>query len=225
MKKKSFLAPALLFLSFALWTVLVRIIDTDAIGPLNSTVGFAKLNGFVHGIIGENLALYRLTDILSVIPIFICLCFAALGLSQAIGRKSLLKVDASLLLLGGFYISVMTVYVFFELVPINCRPVLIDGRLEVSYPSSTTVLFMTVIPAALIEVRRRVKSRGLFLLFAALGTSLTVFAVICRIMSGVHWISDIIGGALISLSLVLTYRALIKTPMKINTGAVLSEKL
>jgi undecaprenyl-diphosphatase len=74
-------------------------------------------------------------------------------------------------------------------------------------------------------VRHRVKSRGLFLLFAALGTSLTVFAVICRIMSGVHWISDIIGGALISLSLVLTYRALIKTPMKINTGAVLSEKL
>lgn len=107
---------------------------------------FAALNGAVRELTGVHMALYTVTDWLSLIPIFVAIGFAALGLWQLIRRKSVFKVDYNIIVLGGFYVLVMAVYLFFEAVVVNYRPVLIDGFLEASYSSSTTVLVMCVIP-------------------------------------------------------------------------------
>ena len=131
MKKKFFVGAGFLG-AFVLWTVLVSFVDIRPIGPNGSRVGFAALNGFVHGHTGVNLFLYTVTDWLGLVPIAVTFGFAVLGLVQWIKRKSLLKVDGSLLALGGFYIAVMAAYIFFEAVVINYRPVLIDGYLETS---------------------------------------------------------------------------------------------
>ena len=210
MKKKSFLVPTFLFLSFVVWTILVCIIDTAPIGPRNSTIGFATLNAFVHKLTGEHYCLYVITDWLGILPICVCIGFAALGFVQMIKRRSILKVDPSLILLGGIWLAVIGLYVFFELVPINYRPVLIDGRLEVSYPSSTTMLFMTVIPSSMIELRTRIKSLLICRIAIFVSALVVAFAVIGRIISGVHWMSDIIGAALAAASLVSAYSILIK---------------
>ncbi|MBQ6905883.1 MAG: phosphoesterase PA-phosphatase, partial [Clostridia bacterium] len=120
---------------FVLWTVLVSVVDVRAIGPNGSSVGFATLNGYVHDLTGVNMFLYTITDWLGLVPIGVAFGFAVLGLVQWVGRKSLFKVDRSILALGGFYIIVLAMYIFFEIVVINYRPVLIDGYLEASYPS------------------------------------------------------------------------------------------
>ena len=149
--KKMLALGASLVAAFALWTVLVRFVDVRAIGPEGSSVGFAALNGFVHELTGVNWLLYTVTDWLGLVPIAAALGFAILGLVQLIKRKSLWKVDRSILALGVFYIVVIAAYVFFEMVVINYRPTLIEGYLEASYPSSTTMLVTCVMPTAAMQ--------------------------------------------------------------------------
>ncbi|MBO5967753.1 MAG: phosphatase PAP2 family protein [Clostridia bacterium] len=193
---------------FVLWTVLIRFVDVEAIGPRQSSVGFATLNGYIHNLTGVNMSLYIITDWLGLVPISVAFGFAVLGLVQWIKRKSLLKVDQSILTLGGFYIVVMAVYILFEIVVINYRPTLINGYLEASYPSSTTMLVMCVMPTAMMQLRPRIKNdlfrRCVMLVIAVF----IAFMVIGRLVSGVHWITDIIGGALFSTAIVLMYYAI-----------------
>ena len=193
---------------FVLWTVLVSVVDVRAIGPNGSSVGFATLNGYVHDLTGVNMRLYSITDWLGLVPIGGALGFAMLGLVQWIKRKSLFKVERGILALGGFYIIALAMYIFFEIVVINYRPVLIDGYLEASYPSSTTMLVMCVMPTAMMQLHARIKSdvfrRCVLISIAAF----TAFMVIGRLASGVHWLTDIIGGALVSAGLVITYASI-----------------
>ena len=203
--KKKLVLGSSLALSFVLWTVLVRFIDVQSIGPEGSSVGFATLNGFIHELTGVNWLLYTITDWLGLVPIAVALGFAILGLVQLISRKSLWKVDHSIIALGVFYIVVMAAYVFFEIVVINYRPTLIDGYLEASYPSSTTMLVMCVMPTAAIDLQVRIKNALLWRCVIITIIAFTAFMVVARLLSGVHWISDIIGGALFSAGLVMIY--------------------
>jgi undecaprenyl-diphosphatase len=131
--------------------------------------------------------------------------FALLGLAQWVKRKQLFKVDRSILVLGGFYLVTMAAYLLFETVIINYRPILIGGILEASYPSSTTVLSMTVMPTAILQLRTRLKRKDFKECVTALIAAFTAFMVIGRLLSGVHWLTDIVGGALLSAGLVVMY--------------------
>ena len=203
--KKRLVFGASLVVAFLLWTILVCFVDVRAIGPEGSSVGFAALNGFVHELTGVNWFLYTITDWLGIVPIAVALVFAILGLVQLIKRKSLWKVDHSILALGVFYIVVMAAYIFFEVVVINYRPTLIDGYLEASYPSSTTMLVMCVMPTAAMQLNVRIKNTVLRRCAVIPIVAFTAFMVIGRLVSGVHWITDIIGGALLSAGLVTMY--------------------
>ena len=105
------------------------------------------------------MSLYYLTDWLGIVPIAIVLCFAALGAMQLIKRKSIFAVDRSILLLGGFYLSVIAVFLFFEVAVVNYRPLLIENVLEASYPSSTTMLSVFVFVTAAAEISKRINSK------------------------------------------------------------------
>ena len=207
MKKRSFCLAIILLMMFVLWTIAVSRVDVRAIGPQESSVGFAALNGFVHNLTGVHMLLYTITDWLGLVPIALGLGFALLGLVQWIKRKHLLKIDRSILVLGGFYILVMAAYLFFESFVINYRPVLIEGILEASYPSSTTMLVMCVMPTAVMQFRRRIKNAVLCQWVSLVMTAFTVFMVVGRLISGVHWLTDIIGGILMSAGLVMMYDA------------------
>ena len=191
--------------AFVLWTILVCTVDVRAIGPNGSSVGFAAINGLVHRALGVNMTLYKITDLLGLIPFGFVLAFAAVGFVQLLRRKSHFKVDRSILALGGFYIVVLALYFLFEKAVVNCRPVLIDGILESSYPSSTTVLSLCVMPSAIIQLRHRIHSALAGKAVFAVLTAFTVFMVVGRLFSGVHWLSDIIGGVLLSAGLTALY--------------------
>lgn len=205
--RKSFIASMCLLVAFVLWTVAVCFVDVRTIGPQGSTVGFAGINGFVHNLTGVHLSLYNITDWLGLVPIFVCMDFGILGLVQWIKRKSICKVDHDILILGGFYIITIAAYLLFESVVINYRPVLINGYLEVSYPSSTTMLVMCVMPTAIMQFNSRIRNKVLRNIVAITIIAFIAFMVIGRLISGVHWFTDIIGGALLSAGLVMLYHA------------------
>ena len=207
--QRNFCIATCMLLAFLLWTVAVQFVDVQAIGPQESSVGFATLNQFVHNLTGVHMSLYTITDWLGLVPLVFVMGFALLGLIQWIKRKHLLKVDYNILILGGFYIIVMTVYVIFEMLVVNYRPVLINGYLEASYPSSTIVLVMCVMPPAIMQFNTRIKNNVLKRCVTYAITAFIVFMVIGRLISGVHWFTDVIGGALLSAGLVIMYRAII----------------
>jgi undecaprenyl-diphosphatase len=204
---KRFVTAVGFLAAFAVWTLLVRFVDVQAIGPEGSSVGLAGINQWVHSMTGIHFPLYHITDWLGLVPIGVCMGFGFLGLVQWIKRKSIRKVDRSILLLGGYYLVVMAAYVFFEVFAVNYRPVLIEGILEVSYPSSTTMLVLCVMPTALMQLNQRVKNGILRQCISAAIITFILFMVIGRLVSGVHWVSDIIGGALLSAGLVTLYDA------------------
>ena len=207
--RKSFIVSMCLLTAFVLWTVAICFVDVRAIGPQGSSVGFAGINGFVHNLTGVHWGLYNITDRLGLVPIFVCMGFGILGLCQWIKRKNLFKVDLSILALGGFYIVVMALYIFFEMFVVNYRPILINGVLEASYPSSTTMLVACVMPTAIMQFNERIKNNGFKKCVNILILAFITFMVIGRLISGVHWFSDIIGGALLSGGLVMIYYAIV----------------
>ena len=197
-------------IAFIVWTVLVKFVDLAPIGPNASYVGFSSINGPFHNLTGVNFTIYDITDWLGFVTIFIMVCFFAFGLYQLIKRKGISKVDFNILMLGVFYLATLTVYVLFEFVVINRRPVLINNILEASYTSSTTLLALCVVPTAIMQLKSRIKQKTLRICVIVALLCFMSFMVIGRIISGVHWITDIIGGALISVSLVSFYSCVCK---------------
>lgn len=204
---KRFFAGVGLLVCFMLWTVMLCCIDSSPIGPRDSVVGFASFNGYIHRFVGVNMTLYNLTDWLGLVPIGFAVLFGVTGILQWVKRKNVKMVDRELRLLGVFYTVVFALYMVFDGLALNYRPVLIDGVLEASYPSSTTLLVMCVMPTVVIRLKAYIKSdvRRKWVCFA-----LTVFSlllIIGRVLSGVHWITDIIGAVLLSTGLVNVYRS------------------
>ncbi|MBQ9252906.1 MAG: phosphatase PAP2 family protein [Clostridia bacterium] len=190
---------------FILWTILILTIDVQPAGVNGTNIGFAAVNTWFHHLTGVHLWIYTVTDWLGLVPIAVCMCFGVLGLTQLIRRKSLLKVDRDILLLGSYYILVILGYLIFEMIPINYRPILIDGAQEASYPSSTTLLVLSVMPTLVFQVNRRVKSTTWKRITLILTALFTAFMVTGRLVAGVHWLTDIIGAILLSTGLYLLY--------------------
>lgn len=204
--KKRLIGAVCLISAFVIFTALVCCVDVKAVGADNTNVGFAGLNMYVHRLTGVHLGLYHLTDWLSLVPLGVVASLAAMGLIQWIRRKSLLKVDRSLLALGALYVLAGAAYLLFEGIVINYRPILIDGVLESSYPSSTTMLVLCVVPFSAAYIAARVKNKIFKGMIAVMSNSFTALMIIARVVSGVHWFTDIVGAVLAGLSLVMLCR-------------------
>ena len=208
-EKRNLLKGAGLIGAFSLWTVLIQWVDVQAVGQNGTKIGFADFNVWFHQLTGVHMTIYTITDWLGLVPIFICLCFGVLGLVQLIKRRSLLRVDPDILLLGAYYVLVIACYLIFEMIPINYRPVLIEGRMEASYPSSTTLLVLSVMPTLMFQENRRVSNAMIRKAVAVSVIAFSAFMVIGRLISGVHWATDIIGSVLLSAGLYMLYRSVV----------------
>ncbi len=202
--KKSLFTTCALAVSALIYTVMIKLVDVQPIGPEGSSVGFAALNGFFFNLIGTHKFFYYLTEFFGIIAILIALLFAAVGAYQLYTRKNLLKVDKNVLAMGGIYILVIVLYVLFDKIPVNYRPVILDEGLESSYPSTHTMLSMCIIGCALIEFRQVLK-KPVLKIAEPVCIALIACTVIGRLLSGVHWFTDIMGGALISAAIISLY--------------------
>lgn len=147
-----------LFVLFLLLMALVLKVDVQPIGPEQSSVGLASVNQWVHQTVGVHLIWYVITDWLGLSALAVAMGFAALGLIQLIQRKSLRKVDQDILLLGLLYIAVMAVYACFECFVVNWRPVLLNGNLEASFPSSHTMIVFCIMATAMLQFQKRISN-------------------------------------------------------------------
>lgn len=207
---RSFLLTGLLFLASIVFTILVQTVDVRPIGPEQSLVGFATINQYLFQQFGFHPFWYTVTDWFGIFALLTATGFAITGLAQLIHRRSLLKSDRSLLLLGGFYILTAAVYVLFEICIVNYRPVLIGGEWEASFPSSHVMLVYGIMATAIMQFHNLVKNRTARAVFDAYAVIVIAVTVIGRFLSGVHWFTDLVGGLLIGSTLILLYRSAVK---------------
>lgn len=199
-----------LLLLFIAFTILVKFVDVQAVGPLDSEIGFAWLNAAVHNSIGESGFWCSVSEILGIITLAVAAIFACLGLVDAIRGKSIRAVQSNTIFLGAVYCLAVGLYMFFEFVIINFRPVLEDGALAASYPSSHTLLACVVMGSCIVwlmksELKKPIK---LTLIFSSIIVG--VGGIIARFLSGQHWLTDILGGLILGISLLFFYVGLVE---------------
>ena len=213
-KYRMFLLSAVLLFLSLLFTVLVKVVDVQAVGPQETSVGFAKLNSAFAKLIGTHMFLYTLTQILGYLALGVVAFFGLGGFLQLIKRKSLMKVDRELLGAGVLYAVVLALYAAFEKIIINYRPVIMPGETEpeASFPSSHTMLAVVVFGSAIILADTYVHSDSARKTVKAVFAALTAVMVVCRLLSGVHWLTDIIAGLLYSSALITAFKGYTDLP-------------
>lgn len=207
--KRIMLLGGVLVAAFVVWTLLIQIVDVQPVGQNGTDIGFATFNCWFHKWTGVHMTTYTITDWLGLVPLFICMVFGMIGLVQLIKRRSLLKVDYDIIVLGVYYILVMFGYVIFEMIPINYRPILINGFMEASYPSSTALLVLGVMPTLVEQMNRRLKNAVLKRSIMVFTVLFSAYMVIGRLISGVHWFTDIVGSIFLSMGLFYIYKAVV----------------
>lgn len=205
--RKNFIVTGVLFVLFLIFTWLVMNVDVNSIGPEGSHVGLATLNQTVHKMIGVHILWYDITDWLGVVAILIALGFGVLGFIQFIKRKSLFKVDTDIILLGGYYLVVIALYIFFEIFIVNYRPIILNDSLEASFPSSHAMIVTCIMMTAMIQFKYRIKNSLIKNVTQVISLGIVVVTVIGRLISGVHWMTDIVAGILLSAVLVSAYHS------------------
>lgn len=197
--------------------VAVRTVDVAPIGPAETSIGLSHLNGAVANAIGFHESWYRITEALGILAILIAAGFGVLGVLQWIRRKSLGRVDQKLFFLAGLYAATVLLYVLFEKVIINYRPVLMPGEtdVEASFPSSHTMLAIVVLGSTILLLPDYVKNKTACTVAKIVCGVALIASVIGRLLSGAHWLTDIMGGVLIGAALLALFRLLtesIETP-------------
>lgn len=208
-EKRILLLGVSLVAAFIVWTAMVLLVDVKPLGQNGTNVGFATWNLWFHQLTGAHMMIYTITDWLGLVPVFVCMVFGMIGFLQLVQRKSLWKVDRDILVLGIYYIVVILGYLMFEMFPINYRPILIEGVLEASYPSSTTLLVLSVMPTLIFQANRRLQNEIQKKMIVICTTLFSLFMVIGRLVAGVHWFTDIVGGILLSAGLFYIYKAVV----------------
>lgn len=196
---------------FVAFIIMLKKYDVAAIGPEGTSVGFSHINKSIHDLTGVNMVWYQITDVLGYFALCVCALFGLIGLIQLVRRKSLLKVDRTILGLGVFYVIVLALYVLFEKVVINYRPVIMPGASapEASFPSSHTMLIITVMASTYLVIGQYVKDKSAAKIIRLLCILIIIVTVGGRLYCGVHWFTDIIGGILLSITLTELFSAFV----------------
>lgn len=207
-----FIAAMISAMAFVLLLLLLKLVDVQAIGPSGTSIGLASLNKGAFELFGTSEILYKLTKWAIVAPIGVAIIFAIAGLVQAIKRGSLFKVDKEILLLAGLYVAVAAIYLIFEFVVINYRPVLMAGesKPEASFPSTHALLSFSIIGSGTALLPKYLKNKPLLVVIETASCAVMLFVALGRLLAGVHWLTDILGGALISLALIFAYMGLLE---------------
>lgn len=206
--KKNIILSIILIIIAVIYTILVKAVDVQLIERTASEVGFATINNWFWSLTGHNEILDKITDVLLIVPVALVGIYAFMGCKQLITEKSLAKVDKKIIAVGCFYVVLAIIYVLFEKVIINYRPILVDGELEASFPSSHTLMAICVCMSSVLLNKRLWKSDVMNYMNISI---IVVMALIVfgRLMAGVHWLSDILGGVLISSALVQIFNTIL----------------
>ena len=208
--RKNMIGAAVSFALFFILIIILKTVDVNVVGPEDTSIGLSHINVAVHEFFGIRTTWYILTQLTGLLAIGIFLLTAIYGFMELVRRKSFARVDRPIYVLGGLYFIVFALYVFFDKVAVNYRPIIEEGaeHVEASFPSSHTMLVCVVLGSFMITQNRYALKKGREFSMMMIISGLMIFlTVIGRLMCGVHWLTDIIGGVFLSAGLLFLFTA------------------
>lgn len=200
-------AAVLWTLILLVYTLLVAFVDVKAIGPEGSSVGLASINAAFRDLVGQSAAFKIVSDVGFYFCVALCLFFIGLFLYQLLKRKSLLKVDRNLIALMYLYAMFIVLYlVFNSLIVVNYRPILKDGALDPSYPSTHVFLGIVAGISAIDGIFVYIKNENSRLALMIVCWVALLLSCLGRTMSGMHWLTDLLGGLIFASVCLAWYR-------------------
>ncbi len=213
--KKQLILSLILFGAFIVFTFTISHADVQTVPAISAEtlhetdeteeVGMATLNLSVAEKISYHKSMVTVSKVLGIVAILLAVFFMALAVLEMIARKSVLKADKDLYVLAAFYLAVLLLYIAFDFLALNYRPVLLKEELEPSYPSTHTLIGICVFATSAMQFKNRIPQK-------AVNHTAVIFCLVClaaivitRFLSGVHWFTDIIGGILLSAFLISLY--------------------
>lgn len=209
--KTSFTMSLILLAVSVIFTLLVAFVGKAPVGPENSEVDFAALNAALHDQFGYNTVFYGISSVLGYLTILTALINCVSFLVNLVKKKDLRMVRADLTATLGIYILLAVLYLVFEFVVINYRPVILEEGLEASFPSTHSMLAIAVMFSAAQQVRTGMKESGIRNILILLCVLTGVLTPVTRFFSGVHWFTDILGGVMYGLFLTSLFAPLRET--------------
>lgn len=220
--RRKFLLAGVMLAVFICLTVLLYTADrqpyTTLVTPYaegaeaeTATIGLAGLNLKVSEWLGFRNVFYEITEILGYVEIAVAVCIFLLAVYQLVTRKSVRKMDREVIAMMVPYALIVIFYVLFERISPNFRPVLLEEGLEMSFPSTHTVLGVGIMVTAEAFFARHFRNNtfmGKWMPWICRIISVTT--VFCRTMSGVHWATDILGGLILAFAIAFVYDGLIE---------------
>ena len=210
MNNKKTTKPFVFLAITVIYTLLITFVDRQPVGLEGTSVGFSCFNTKVRDAVGFNPAWDKITDVLMCISFLVAAYFALRGLISLIKEKSFLKIDKELYILAGVYVLIGIIYVVFEKIPINYRPFLSPGETEIetSFPSTHVLIVTTILGTGIIKLKKIIADKKIINVITVFSVIVILLTVIGRLLSGVHWFTDIIGGVLMSCTLIAAYDAI-----------------
>ena len=210
-KKNLLIVSIALFALFFVFTLLVATVDKAAGNAPGTEIGFSHLNLAFFNATHKNGEIsngwYKLTEFLGYLALAEAAGFAVYDVAQLIVRKSLKKIDKDLFVLAAAYVLLAIFYVAFEKIVVNYRPVLENGEIAASYPSSHTMLTITIASTGIFMLRRRMTCLPALISAETLSGAVMLVMTVGRLLSGVHYFTDILGGVLLATAIVMLFAA------------------
>lgn len=177
---------------FLLLIVFLLTVDVGYAVP-HAPVGLSTVNGFVFEAIGENPEWEMVSFVLLIISVLLMCAQGLCIFIKMIRTRKLWEMVA----VGHAWLLALVFYILFEFCIVNYRPILEDGELAASFPSSHTLIAVVLFGVMAVWfaylLPRSVKK---YVIIALLGAAAFVSAL-ARLMVGVHWLTDVLGGMLL----------------------------
>lgn len=203
--KISAILSGVLTLCFILFTILVKFVDTAYVGITGKKIGLSSLNAVFYNKIKVSDLFDKLSDVLMIISIAAVALIAVISIIQLVKRKSLKMIDREIYAFAIVLALMACIYVLFEVIDLNFRPILIGGKVEASYPSSHTMLALTVFMCIMVYCLSNLKSKKYKIISSSILGVVIIAVVLFRVLSGMHWVTDIIASIILSLMLTSYY--------------------
>ncbi len=190
------------FACFAILAAVLLAVDVQTAAN-GGKIGLGTINLAFGAAVGFSDGWYEVSEILGYLTIAVAGANAVVAVVALIRSKSLKGVRDEYIASCVLYVVVVVAYVVFDAFAINYRPTsLAGGELEPSFPSSHVLLALTVHGAEIVILARLVKAERIKIALIAVEGAFALTIVVARTLSGVHWLTDIIGAAILSAAIV-----------------------
>lgn len=214
MKKRYLIISCASLLLFLLFLIMLYTVDVKNIGAGVTKVGLCFINN--HSFMASNASMWdKISDVCMYLGIGVIGALFILGVVQLIQRKNILKVDKEILVFGCLVVLMIIIWLFFDKVLIvNNRPILVDGKVECSFPSTHIMITSFALLSGSYYLFKKINKKHLTIIMYVASAIIVTICFLGRVLSGMHFLTDAVCGLLMGLFLFFSLLAILQFIIK-----------